>query len=47
MGVADLGYEWLNMQVRETSIHKTLGFSSYFFHTLIKRRLISHPSQER
>jgi hypothetical protein len=40
MGVADLGYEGLNMQVRETSIHKTSGFSSYFFHTLIKQRLI-------
>ncbi|MEG5237043.1 hypothetical protein, partial [Microcoleus sp. AT9b-C3] len=25
-------------QVRETSIHKTSGFSSYFFHTLIKQR---------
>jgi hypothetical protein len=37
-GVADLGYEGLNMQVRETSIHKTSGFSSYFFHTLIKQR---------
>jgi integrase len=37
-GVADLGYEGLNMQVTETSIHKTLGFSSYFFHTLIKQR---------
>jgi hypothetical protein len=24
--------------VRETSIHKTSGFSSYFFHTLIKQR---------
>ena len=38
MGVADLGYEGLNMQVRETSIYKTSGFSSYFFHTLIKQR---------
>ena len=37
-GVADLGYDWLNMQVRETSIHKASGFSSYFFHTLIKQR---------
>ncbi len=37
-GVADLGYERLNMQVRETSIYKTSGFSSYFFHTLIKQR---------
>lgn len=26
------------MQVIETSIHKTSGFSSYFFHTLIKQR---------
>ena len=41
-GVADLGYEGLNMQVRETSIHKTWGFSSYFFHTLIKQRPFSH-----
>ncbi|WP_445300584.1 hypothetical protein, partial [Microcoleus sp. BROC3] len=32
------GYEGLNMQVRETSIHKTSGFSSYFFSTLIKQR---------
>ncbi|MBW3586894.1 MAG: hypothetical protein KY448_13935, partial [Cyanobacteria bacterium 0813] len=39
LGVADLGYEGLNMQVRETSIHKASGFSSYFFHTLIKQRL--------
>jgi len=37
-GVADFGYEGLNMQVRKTSIHKTSGFSSYFFHTLIKQR---------
>ena len=42
MGVADLGYEGLNMQVRETSIHKTSGFSSYFFHTLIKQRRLMH-----
>jgi hypothetical protein len=41
-GVADLGYEGLNMQVRETSIHKTSGFSSYFFHTLIKQRQRLH-----
>ena len=41
-GVADLGYEGLNMQVRETSIHKTSRFSSYFFHTLIKQRLRSN-----
>jgi hypothetical protein len=40
-GVADLGYEGLNMQVIETSIHKTSGFSSYFFHTLIKQRQTS------
>ena len=26
------------MQVIETRIHKTSGFSSYFFHTLIKQR---------
>jgi len=26
------------MQVREISIHKASGFSSYFFHTLIKQR---------
>jgi hypothetical protein len=26
------------MQVRETSIQKTSGFSIYFFHTLIKQR---------
>ena len=46
-GVADLGYEGLNMQVRETSIYKTSGFSSYFFHTLIKqRRLFMHLSIE-
>jgi hypothetical protein len=43
-GVADLGYEGLNMQVRETSIHKTSGFSSYFFHTLIKQRQADVPS---
>jgi hypothetical protein len=36
-GVADLGYERLNMQAIETSIPKTSGFSSYFFHTLIKQ----------
>ncbi|MEG5087049.1 hypothetical protein [Microcoleus sp. AT9b-C2] len=40
-GVADLRYERLNMQVIETSIHKASGFSTYFFHTLIKQRLIS------
>jgi len=39
-GVADLGYERLNRQVIETSIHKTSGFSIYFFHTLIKQRPI-------
>jgi hypothetical protein len=44
LGVADLGYEGLNMQGRETSIHKTWGFSSYFFHTLIKQRRRSHQS---
>jgi hemoglobin len=37
-GVADLGYEGLNMPAIETSIHKASGFSSYFFHTLIKQR---------
>jgi hypothetical protein len=42
LGVADLGYEMLNMQVIETSIHETSGFSSYFFHTLIKQRLLLH-----
>jgi len=40
-GIADLGYEGLNMQVRETSIYKTSGFSSYFFHTLIKQRHVT------
>ncbi|WP_333377089.1 hypothetical protein [Microcoleus sp. N9_B4] len=35
-GVADLGYESRNMQLIETSIHKTSGFSSYFFPTMIK-----------
>ena len=40
IGVADLGYERLNRQVIETSIHKTSGFSIYFFHTLIKQRRI-------
>jgi len=39
IGVADLGYERLNMQIIETSIHKASGFSTYFFHTLIKQRL--------
>ncbi len=29
------------MPVMETSIHKAWGFSTYFFHTLIKQRLIS------
>ena len=38
-GVADLWYERLNMPVMETSIHKAWGFSTYFFHTLIKQRL--------
>jgi hypothetical protein len=27
------------MQVIETSTHKAWGFSTYFFHTLIKQRL--------
>jgi DNA-binding transcriptional regulator YiaG len=39
VGVADLRYERLNRQVIETSIHKDSGFSTYFFHTLIKQRL--------
>ncbi|MEG3908763.1 hypothetical protein [Microcoleus sp. Pol12B5] len=38
LGVADLGYDRLNMQVIETSIHKTSGFLSDFFHTLVKQR---------
>jgi hypothetical protein len=38
IGVADLRYERLNMPVRETSIDKAWGFSTYFFHTLIKQR---------
>jgi len=38
-GVADLGYERLNMPVIEISIHKASGFLTYFFHTLIKQRL--------
>ena len=37
MGVADLRYERLNMPVIETSIHKAFGFSTYFFHTMIKQ----------
>jgi hypothetical protein len=37
-GVADLRYEMLNMPVLETSIDKAWGFSTYFFHTLIKQR---------
>jgi len=37
-GVADLGYERLNMPVIEISIHKASGFLTYFFHTLIKQR---------
>jgi hypothetical protein len=37
-GVADLGYERLNRPVIETSIDKAWGFSTYFFHTLIKQR---------
>jgi hypothetical protein len=39
-GVADLGYERLNRPVIETSIDKAWGFSTYFFHTLIKQRLM-------
>jgi hypothetical protein len=37
-GVADLRYERLNMPVIETSIDKAWGFSTDFFHTLIKQR---------
>ncbi|MEG5067459.1 hypothetical protein QUB33_28125, partial [Microcoleus sp. B3-A4] len=37
-GVADLRYERLNMPVIETSIDKAWGFSTYFFHTMIKQR---------
>ena len=40
-GVADLRYERLNMQVIESCIHKDSGFSTYFFHPLIKQRLNS------
>ncbi len=43
-GVADLWYERLNMQVRETSIHKASRFSTYFFHTLIKQRSTTYPA---
>jgi hypothetical protein len=38
LGVADLRYERLNMQVIETTIHKASGFLTNFFHTLIKQR---------
>ncbi|MEG4575205.1 hypothetical protein QUA56_21335 [Microcoleus sp. N3A4] len=38
VGVADLRYQRLNMQIIETSIHKASGFSTDFFHTLIKQR---------
>ncbi|MEG3905816.1 hypothetical protein QUB19_26495 [Microcoleus sp. B4-C5] len=37
IGVADLRYERLKIQVIETGIHKASGFSTYFFHTLIKQ----------
>ncbi|MEZ2238073.1 hypothetical protein [Microcoleus sp.] len=37
-GVADLRYERLNMHIIETSIHNASGFSTDFFHTLIKQR---------
>ena len=37
-GVADLRYERLNIQIIETSIHNPSGFSTDFFHTLIKQR---------
>ncbi|MBD1887690.1 hypothetical protein [Microcoleus vaginatus] len=36
--VADLQYEKLNRPVIETSIDKAWGFSTYFFHTLVKQR---------
>jgi hypothetical protein len=39
-GVTDLGYERVNRPVIETSIDKAWGFSTYFFHTLIKQRPI-------
>jgi hypothetical protein len=39
VGVADLRYEKLNMQVIETSIHKASGASTDLFHTLIKQHL--------
>ncbi|MEG4232932.1 hypothetical protein QUA40_12595 [Microcoleus sp. Pol11C3] len=38
VGVADLRYERLNLQIIETSINKASEFSTYFFHTLIKQR---------
>jgi len=44
LGVADLGYKRLNRFIIETSIDKAWGFSTYFFHTLIKQRLILFPS---
>ncbi|MEG4419923.1 type IV pilin-like G/H family protein [Microcoleus sp. LAD1_D5] len=44
-GFADLRYERLNMQLIETIIHKAWGFSTYFFHTLIKQRRVS-PQRE-
>ncbi len=43
MGVADLRYERLNMQIIETSIHNASEFSTDFFHTLIKQRPNSRP----
>jgi hypothetical protein len=43
LGVADLQYEKLNMQVIETSIHKAWGFTTNFFHTLIKQRQKAQP----
>jgi hypothetical protein len=43
-GVAYLRYEKLNMQGIKTRIHKGAGFSTYFFHTLIKQRRKKHTS---
>jgi hypothetical protein len=44
LGVAELQYEKLNMQVIETSIHKASGFTTNFFHTLIKQRPLTVSS---
>ena len=45
--VADLRSERLNMQVIEISTHKDSGFSTDFFHTLIKQRQILERSNSR